>query len=267
MYGYIYLTTNKINGRKYIGRHKSSQFDESYLGSGKVITQAISIFGKENFTCEILSVCESEDELNEEEFRIIEELNAVNDRQYYNLKPGGIGKSSSGVIYITNGESCKKVFPQELPFFLDNGWVLGGPRQTEETKRKRADSNRGKKHPTAGAKISAALTGRKIPEEKRVNMGKGMCGKPSPTRRRVLCVEEDIEFPCIAHAAAFVNGSSGCICNCLSGRRELAYGYHWKYVDTKPTELLETPVNTGQSASNLFDKRESSTTIESESSE
>ena len=138
------------------------------------------------------------------------------------------------------------MFPEELPLYLNNGWRFGGPKQSDETKKKRADSNRGKKHPTAGAKISAALKGRKIPPEKRVNMGKGMCGKPSPTRRKVLCVEENIIFDCIAHAASFVNGSSGTICNCLSGRRELAYGYHWKYVDKKPTELLETPENHNQ---------------------
>lgn len=35
MYGYIYLTTNLINGKKYIGKHKSLTFDDSYFGSGK----------------------------------------------------------------------------------------------------------------------------------------------------------------------------------------------------------------------------------------
>ena len=36
MYGYIYITTNLINGMKYIGKHKASMFDPAYKGSGKV---------------------------------------------------------------------------------------------------------------------------------------------------------------------------------------------------------------------------------------
>lgn len=59
MYGYIYLTTNRVNGKKYIGRHKASTFDSTYYGSGKIITQAILKEGIENFTCEILDTAET----------------------------------------------------------------------------------------------------------------------------------------------------------------------------------------------------------------
>lgn len=30
MYGYIYKITNKINGKMYIGMHRSNEFDEDY---------------------------------------------------------------------------------------------------------------------------------------------------------------------------------------------------------------------------------------------
>jgi hypothetical protein len=33
IYGYIYLTTNKINGDRYIGKHKSKDWDYKYFGS------------------------------------------------------------------------------------------------------------------------------------------------------------------------------------------------------------------------------------------
>ena len=40
MYGFVYITTNKINGKKYIGMCKSSH-EKNYLGSGKILREAI----------------------------------------------------------------------------------------------------------------------------------------------------------------------------------------------------------------------------------
>ena len=37
---YIYLTTNNINGMKYIGKHYG-ELDDTYLGSGKLLKQDI----------------------------------------------------------------------------------------------------------------------------------------------------------------------------------------------------------------------------------
>lgn len=45
MYGYIYITTNLVNGKKYIGRHKSEVFDESYKGSGLLLSRSIDKYG------------------------------------------------------------------------------------------------------------------------------------------------------------------------------------------------------------------------------
>lgn len=45
MYGYVYQTINLINGKKYIGKHKSNVFDESYKGSGVYLSRAIKKYG------------------------------------------------------------------------------------------------------------------------------------------------------------------------------------------------------------------------------
>lgn len=49
MFGYIYETTNLINGKKYIGQKTSRVFlKEEYLGSGKGIKLAIDKYGLNN---------------------------------------------------------------------------------------------------------------------------------------------------------------------------------------------------------------------------
>ena len=49
MYGYIYETTNLINGKKYIGKHKSSKFDENYYGSGTYLKKCYRKIWKRKF--------------------------------------------------------------------------------------------------------------------------------------------------------------------------------------------------------------------------
>lgn len=88
-FGYIYKTTNKINGKHYIGKHKyqNRDIDPNYFGSGKILRQAISKYGLENFTCEILLWCFSEEELNMQEKYFINKLK----RNSYNIAAGGDG--------------------------------------------------------------------------------------------------------------------------------------------------------------------------------
>lgn len=90
---YIYLTTNKVNGKKYIGQHKGKP-DDSYLGSGIGILRAIKKYGKENFSKEILCYCETREEADRKEKEIIAKYNAVKSKQFYNNQEGG--KSADG---------------------------------------------------------------------------------------------------------------------------------------------------------------------------
>lgn len=89
MYGYIYLTTNFVNGKQYIGQHRSNGFDSRYFGSGTLFVKALDKYGKENFGRQILVECESEEELNSEERRLIAEYDAVKSSNFYNIADGG----------------------------------------------------------------------------------------------------------------------------------------------------------------------------------
>lgn len=93
MYGFIYITTNHINGKRYIGQRKYDKQGKwkDYLGSGVVLSKAITKYGIENFSKEIIEECNSKKELNEREKYWISYYNAVNSNDFYNIASGGDG--------------------------------------------------------------------------------------------------------------------------------------------------------------------------------
>jgi len=91
MYGYIYKTVNKQNGKIYVGQHKHSEYDKTYLGSGKLLKRAILKYGKDSFINEIIEVCENQKELDEKEKYFIKILDTTNKLVGYNLLDGGQG--------------------------------------------------------------------------------------------------------------------------------------------------------------------------------
>lgn len=93
MYGYVYITTNLINNKRYIGQHRSDKFDTKYKGSGTLITQAFKKYGFENFRTTILEWFDSPEELNEGEKRYIKEYEADTSDSFYNITRGGDGHS------------------------------------------------------------------------------------------------------------------------------------------------------------------------------
>jgi hypothetical protein len=86
----IYKTTNKVNGKVYIGKHQTANTADGYLGSGKLLKSAIEKYGIENFEKEILHVFQSEEEMNAEEARLVTE-EFCKRPDTYNLCPGGQG--------------------------------------------------------------------------------------------------------------------------------------------------------------------------------
>ena len=89
---FIYLTTNLINNKKYIGYHYGYEND-NYLGSGTDILKAIKKYGKENFSRQILEFCPDKKTTFEQEKYWIAYYNAVEDNNFYNLTEGGELKS------------------------------------------------------------------------------------------------------------------------------------------------------------------------------
>ena len=79
MYGYIYKTTNLVNGKIYIGQKKSTIFlGEKYLGSGIELVNAIKKYGKENFKVELIEELPTKKKLDEREIYWIDKYNSRN---------------------------------------------------------------------------------------------------------------------------------------------------------------------------------------------
>ena len=85
---FIYLTTNLINNKQYIGMHYGFPND-TYLGSGSLILKAIKYYGKQNFKREILEFCPDKLTAQEREKFWIAKYNAVDNEMFYNLTEGG----------------------------------------------------------------------------------------------------------------------------------------------------------------------------------
>ena len=67
---------------------------ENYIGSGKLLKQAIKKYGKENFERVVLQECKTFEELSQAEIYWINFYNAVKDPDFYNLTYGGFGGNS-----------------------------------------------------------------------------------------------------------------------------------------------------------------------------
>lgn len=86
---YVYCVTNLINGRKYIGSH-SGTIDDKYLGSGVILSKAVSKYGSNNFVKQILWTGDLK-YMRDIESYWCEEFNVANNKLFYNRTNKGTG--------------------------------------------------------------------------------------------------------------------------------------------------------------------------------
>jgi len=136
----IYLTTNNINRKIYVGKYCGTY--KNYLGSGIYIKRAIKKYGKENFVRETLEDnIDDHDYLCEREIYWIKFYDATNPEIGYNLCKGGGGllgfkhlektkekMSESAMGHIVSKETKEKI--------VKNHVGMTGKSHSEETKEK-----------------------------------------------------------------------------------------------------------------------------------
>lgn len=101
--GFIYITTNLINNKKYIG--KSTKGLKNYLGSGKTLLKAIDKYGKHNFVRDILAYGKDNEDLADLERYYIDYYNAQKSELFYNITCGGDGGG---------GHNSKEVYQYDI---------------------------------------------------------------------------------------------------------------------------------------------------------
>ena len=210
-YGFIYITTNLINGKRYLGQKIFDEKWKGYLGSGVVLRAAIKKYGKENFSRNIINICYSADELNSIEYELSVFFDVVESDDWYN------------VVY--------------------GGGSTPGLRHTDETKQKLREYNLGKERPQEvkekiGQSMSRVLRGRAFSNEHKQHISEARLGLKNPGCRTVYCIELDEIFWGAKAAENKYKIDNGSICKCCRGKCK-TIGKHpisgislrWKYVD------------------------------------
>ena len=157
MFGYVYITTNLINGKKYIGKRSLPEFDTKYLGSGKLLKRAIKKYGRENFKCEVIKWCETEEDLNNSERYYIKQYNAQKNNMFYNISEGGDwGNVTRGMTTEEYEEWKRKINPRGRHHSEETKKKISeartGIKYSEKTIQKMRENNLGKNNPMYGTK-------------------------------------------------------------------------------------------------------------------
>src|SRR5208337_2855377 len=93
----IYLISNIVNGKVYVGQHQGVDLNHRWrqhvktaqLGSKLAFHKAIRKYGADSFSVTLLSTASSKTDLDEQEIRLIREYRAMNPAYGYNMTPGG----------------------------------------------------------------------------------------------------------------------------------------------------------------------------------
>ena len=167
----VYKITNELDGKIYIGVHKTKDIDDGYMGSGLHLKRAQDKHGIENFTKEILKVFSNSEEMFNMESVLVNE-SFVKDSETYNLKVGGEGGfdyiNQNGKRVIRTGKAVteaaiagrlnklktdtdfKEFFGNQVSkgmkrFFEEGGKnSMYGKKHTEETLEKMKEGHKGK---------------------------------------------------------------------------------------------------------------------------
>ena len=235
----IYIITNKINDKRYIGQSVDINrrfWDHRCLSheGNPHLRYSMKKYGKDAFTYEVLEECSIE-ELDEKERIYIEKL-----KPEYNVLPGGQGKRGHLPDSVKRNlrEHGKKQWQEktaeEKQRIIKNNLLCGGKighPVTEETRQKLRNHNLGKKQSKETIEKRKATI-----IQKKQN---GYVQTNSGHKKKIVCVDDGKVFESVKDAAKQIGICSCGISAVLNNRQKSTHGYHFQYFEGVETNRDE----------------------------
>lgn len=228
---FIYITTNNINGKQYIGQHKGYETD-NYLGSGVELTLAIKKYGKENFSRKIICFCKNQKELDEKEYYYINKYDAVKNNNFYNIAEGGCGGNKCAGLTWKQEQARRKKISEAMrgeknPFygksFPKEKHPMYGKHHTKESKEK----------------MRQAKVGKKLTEEhkKKISLNSGSARKINMYDKNHIFIKQ---FRTLKETNIFLKLSPNSTCRLREAilNKKLFHNYYFTYNDEEPVSTI-----------------------------
>jgi len=198
----LYLVTNLINNKIYIGQTKNfkqrlsqyrSAFNRKY--NKQLLHKAFVKYGFANFKFEVIAMAKNLEDANEAEKDLIRQYNSDNFLIGYNVSSGGTNFEKNEAIRNNISKGLRN-------HYANNVSILKGKPQPQWLREKISKGSMGKPGTNKGKKfseqwrknISKSLTGFKHSEETRKNMSMAHIGNIAPNRKLNFDIAEEIRL-------------------------------------------------------------------------
>jgi len=240
--GYIYLLTNKINNKKYVGQTVSKNITSRWntykklikCSIGRYLYNALIKYGLENFKFQIICICFDEDCNNYEQYYI---------KHYNTIVPNGYNLQSGGNFSKQHPESIQKRITtmRNSPKYEEykkniSARLIGdknpnfGKKMSEEQKKKMSEARKNRQNKECSDELKKKISDGLKRYYSNTNTTSSLCKKIGKYSLNDELIET---YPSLSAAARSVeNGSYLNIGRCCSDKYvhyKTYKGFKWKY--------------------------------------